>query len=72
MELRGQLHAPVEGVKLSVISQTLILVVVVQVEVFSVVMPCSVAVGYHCFRIPCCLHLQVEVHFNTYLASMLS
>jgi hypothetical protein len=30
----------------------------VQVEVFWVVTPCSVAVGYQHFRGPCCLHLQ--------------
>jgi len=32
-----------------------------QVEVFSVVTPCSVAVGYQRFRNPRCLHLQGEV-----------
>jgi hypothetical protein len=32
-----------------------------QVKVFWVVMLCSVAVGYQCFRGPCCLHLQGEV-----------
>jgi hypothetical protein len=28
-----------------------------QIEVFWVVMPCSVADGYQCFGGPCCLHL---------------
>jgi hypothetical protein len=32
--------------------------VVVQVEVFWVVMPCSVVVGSQPFRAPCCHHLQ--------------
>jgi hypothetical protein len=32
-----------------------------EIEVFWVVMPCSVALGYRRFRGPCCLHLQVEV-----------
>jgi len=32
----------------------------VQVEVFWVVMLCSVAVGYHYVIGPCCLHLQGE------------
>jgi len=31
------------------------------VEVFWVVTPCSVVVGYQCFRRRCCLHLQGEV-----------
>jgi hypothetical protein len=31
-----------------------------QVEVFWVVTPCSVVVGHHCLRGPCCLHLQPE------------
>jgi hypothetical protein len=31
------------------------------VEVLRVVTPCSVVVGYHRFRCPCCLHLQDEV-----------
>jgi hypothetical protein len=31
-----------------------------QVEVFWVVMPCSYAAGYQCFRKPCCLHLYTE------------
>jgi hypothetical protein len=35
--------------------------VMFQVEVFWVVMPCNVVVGYQCFRGPCCLHLQGEV-----------
>jgi len=36
-------------------------VVVIQVEVFWVVMPCSIAVVYQCFGGPCCLCLQDEV-----------
>jgi hypothetical protein len=32
--------------------------VMFQVKVFWVVTPCSVVVGYQCFRRPCCLHLQ--------------
>jgi len=35
--------------------------VMFQVEVFWVVTPCSVVVGYQSFRGPCCLHLQGEV-----------
>jgi hypothetical protein len=35
--------------------------VVFQVEVFCVVTPCSVVVGYQHFRGLCCLHLQGEV-----------
>jgi hypothetical protein len=35
--------------------------VLYQVEVFWVVTPCNVVVGYHHFGGPCCLHLQVEV-----------
>jgi len=34
------------------------MVVVIQIEVFWVVMPCSVVVGYQNFRGLCCLHLQ--------------
>jgi hypothetical protein len=34
--------------------------VMIQVEDFWVVTPCSVVVGYHSFRGPCCLHLQGE------------
>jgi len=30
----------------------------IQVEVFWVMTPCSVAVGYHRFGEPCCLHFQ--------------
>jgi hypothetical protein len=30
----------------------------IQVEVFWVVMPCSVVAGYQRFGGPCCLHLQ--------------
>jgi hypothetical protein len=36
--------------------------VMIQVEVFWVVTPCSTVVGYQYFRGPCCLHLQGEVH----------
>jgi hypothetical protein len=32
----------------------------IQVEVFWVVTPCSVVVGYQRFRVPCCLHLNPE------------
>jgi hypothetical protein len=35
--------------------------VMVQMEFFLVVTPCSVVVGYQRFRGPCCLHLQGEV-----------
>jgi hypothetical protein len=35
--------------------------VMFQFEVFRLVTPCSVVVGYQRFRDPCCLHLQVEV-----------
>jgi hypothetical protein len=34
----------------------------IQVEVFWVVMPCSVAVGHQNMRGPCCLHLKGEVN----------
>jgi len=30
----------------------------IQVAVFWIVPPCSVAVGYHRFGEPCCLHLR--------------
>jgi hypothetical protein len=33
----------------------------IQVEVFRVVTPCNVAIGYQRFGGPCCLHLQCEV-----------
>jgi hypothetical protein len=33
----------------------------IQVEVFWVVTPCSVVVGYQCFRGPCCLHLHFTI-----------
>jgi len=33
----------------------------IQVELFWVVMRCSIVVGYQCFGGPCCLHLQGEV-----------
>jgi hypothetical protein len=32
--------------------------VMFQVEVFRIVTPCSVVVGYQRFRGPCCVHLQ--------------
>jgi hypothetical protein len=32
-----------------------------QVDVFWIVTPCSVVVGYQRFRGPCCLHFQCEV-----------
>jgi hypothetical protein len=35
--------------------------VMIQVEVFLVLMLCSVVVGYQFFRGPCCLNLQGEV-----------
>jgi hypothetical protein len=38
--------------------------VMFQVEVFWVVMLCSVVVGYQRFGRPCCLHLQGEVDLN--------
>jgi hypothetical protein len=37
------------------------MVVMFWVQVFRVVTPCSVLVGYQCFIGPCCLHLQDEV-----------
>jgi hypothetical protein len=39
-------------------------VVKTQVEVFWVVMQCSVVVGYQCLGGACCLHLQGEVTGN--------
>jgi hypothetical protein len=42
-------------------SQLLYISSSVHVEVFRIVSPCSVAVGYWRFRGPCCLHLQGEV-----------
>jgi len=33
----------------------------IQIEVFWIVMPCSVVAEYRCFGSPCCLHLQGEV-----------
>jgi hypothetical protein len=36
----------------------------IQVEVFWVVMPCGVVVGYQYFGGPWCLHLQGEVIFG--------
>jgi hypothetical protein len=35
------------------------IVMMIQVEVFWVVTPCSVVVGYQCFRGPCCLQGEV-------------
>jgi hypothetical protein len=37
----------------------------IQTEIFWVVMPCSVVVGYQHFRGPCCLHLHNEVTGNS-------
>jgi hypothetical protein len=34
----------------------------IQIMVFWVVMLCTVAVEYHCFRGSCCLHLLGEVN----------
>jgi hypothetical protein len=34
--------------------------VMFQVEVLWVVTPCSIVVGYQCFRVPCYLHFQGE------------
>jgi hypothetical protein len=36
----------------------------IQVEVFWVVTPCSVVVGYQCFGEPFCLHVQGEVTYE--------
>jgi hypothetical protein len=36
-------------------------VVMFQVEIFRVVMLCSVVVGYQCSGGPCCLHLHPEM-----------
>jgi len=36
----------------------------IQVEVFWVMTPYNVAVGYHSFGGPCCLHLQAKVYFT--------
>jgi len=36
----------------------------IQVQVFWVVMPCSVAVRYRCFGGPCCFHLGGEVKMS--------
>jgi hypothetical protein len=33
----------------------------VQVEVFLVVMLCSVVVGHQCFRGPCCIHFTLKM-----------
>jgi len=33
----------------------------IQVKVWPVTL-CSIVVGYHCFRGPCCLHLRLEEH----------
>jgi hypothetical protein len=38
------------------------MVVKIQVEVLWVVIPCSIAVGYHCFGGPSYLHLHGEVN----------
>jgi hypothetical protein len=45
----------------------------IQVLVFRVVTPCSVVVGYHRFRNPCCVHLHDVFHVqkcNFYLYSV--
>jgi hypothetical protein len=41
----------------------------IQDEVFWVVSPCSVVVGYQHFRGPCCLHL-VKIQFEVFWAAM--
>jgi len=38
----------------------------IQVEVFWLVTPYSVVVGYQCFEDPCCLHLQSETLVSYY------
>jgi hypothetical protein len=40
------------------------MVMMFQVEVFWVVIPCSAMVGYHCFRGPCCFHLHSTAWFH--------
>jgi len=42
----------------SILSFEALTVVMLQVKVFWVVMPCNVLVGYQRFRGPCCLHLK--------------
>jgi len=37
----------------------------IEVEVFCVATPCSIAVGYQHFRGPCCLHLHTKQHHLT-------
>jgi hypothetical protein len=44
------------------------LAVKIQVDI-GVVVPCSVAVGYYCFRGPCQLDLQVARSFETLVSS---
>jgi hypothetical protein len=44
-----------------VISSILEFILLVQVQLFWVMMLCSVVVGYQCFRGPCCLHLLGNV-----------
>jgi len=34
--------------------------VIVQVEIFWLLTPCSVVLGYQRFRRPCCLHIQSD------------
>jgi len=36
----------------------------IQVKVFWVVMPCSIAVGYQHFRGPCSVHLQGDFTYH--------
>jgi hypothetical protein len=43
---------------MDVISFEASMAVILHIEFFWVVMPCSVVVGYQCFRSPCCLHPQ--------------
>jgi hypothetical protein len=43
-------------------------VLMFRVEVFWVVTPCSVVVGYQCLRGPCCLHLQGEMKLKMEVA----
>jgi hypothetical protein len=43
----------------------MVVMIQVEVEVFWVVMPFSVAAGYQCFRGPSCLHLHPEGWYPT-------
>jgi hypothetical protein len=58
----GIYHASYGLTNMNGVGYEVFMVVKIQVQFFWIVTMCSVAVGYKCFRSPCCLHLHWRWH----------